>query len=206
MPTGNPPPINPNDFDGEQMSANSFFDVFFDITVTDVDLRHGRDYAGMGPAASFTLQNLSDIGDRDMINFYQVPFDKNAPNFGLLPPPETFPYIGHFNIEIPLGGDINGNGELDKLKFTLAAHQVNGENRTFIILPDGTVIDNFDSEADLSGAIVDVSADPPFTIHMIGPSQAQSLLLNEVVPEPTGLVLLVLGTLLAPALHRRRQA
>jgi PKD repeat protein len=32
--------------DGEQFFVDSFFDVFFDITVTDVDARPGRDYAG----------------------------------------------------------------------------------------------------------------------------------------------------------------
>jgi hypothetical protein len=202
----NPPPIDPNDLDGEQMFVSSFFDVFFDISVTDIDPRPGRDYAGQLPGATFTLQNLSDPGNRDMISNYQVIFDKDAPNFGLLPPPETFPYIGHFNIEIPLGADINGNGENDKIKFTLAAHQVNGENRTFIILPDGTVIDNFDSEADLSGAVVDMSTDPPFTIHMIGPSSAQSHLLNPVVPEPTSLLLLVWGGLFVTGIHRRERA
>lgn len=202
----NPPAINPNELDGQQMFVNSFFDVFFDITVTDIDPRPGRDYAGQGPGASFTLQDLSDPGNRDMQTSYQIPFDKDAPNFGLIPPPEAFPYIGHFNIEIPLGADINGNGENDKIKFTLAAHQVNGENRTFIILPDGTVIDNFDSEADLSGAVVDMSTDPPFSIHMVGPSSAESRLLNDVVPEPTGITLLFLGGLFAPLLRRRGRA
>jgi hypothetical protein len=205
FPTGNPQPINPNELDGEQMTVSSFFDVFFDITVTDIDARPGRDYAGQLPGASFVLQNISDAGNRDMISNYQVVFDADAPNFGLLPPPETFPYIGHFNIEIPLGGDINGNGENDKIKFTLAAHQVNGENRTFIILPDGTVVDNFDSEADLSGLVVDESTDPPFTIHMVGPSSAESLLLNPVVPEPASVVLLVAGGLL-PTLCRTRRS
>jgi hypothetical protein len=204
VPDGDPEPIDPNVLDGEQMFVSSFFDVFFDITVTDVDTRAGRDYAGQPDGASFTLQNLSDMGNRDMSTNYQVIFDKDAPNFGLLPPPETFPYIGHFNIEIPLGADINGNGENDKIKFTLAAHQVNGENRTFIILPDGTVVDDFDSEADLSGAVVDMSTDPPFTIEMEGPSEARSLLLNPVVPEPSAMVLLA-GGIVAQLFRRRRR-
>jgi len=59
----------------------------------------------------------------------------------LIPPPETDPYIGHFLVEIPLGADINGNGENDKIKFTLASHSAGDENRTFIVLPDGTVIE-----------------------------------------------------------------
>ncbi|MEX0611911.1 MAG: hypothetical protein WD229_07305 [Pirellulales bacterium] len=204
MPSGSPPPIDPNDHHGQQFFVDSFFDVFFDITVTDVDPRPGRDYAGQGPGASIMLQDLSDAGNKDMQTSYSIVFDKDAPNFGLLPPPETFPYIGHFNIEIPLGGDLNGNGENDKIKFTLAAHQVNGENRTFIILPNGTVIDSFDSTADLSGAVVDVSADPPFSIHMIGPTTAESTLLNPVVPEPSALMLLAAGWLVVPLRYRNR--
>ena len=35
--------------------------------------------------------------------------------------------------------------ENDKIKFTLATHSVGDENRTFIVLPDGTTIDEFDS-------------------------------------------------------------
>lgn len=199
---GDPPPIDPNELDGENFFVQSFFDVFFDITVTDVDPRTGRDFAGQAPGVGATIF-LPNNGPADMQTFYQAIFDKDAPNFGLIPPPEVSPYIGHFNIEIPLGGDINGNGEDDKIKFTLAAHQVNDENRTFITLPDGTVIDSFDSEADLSGAVVDVSTDPPFTIHLTGPSTAESLLLNPVVPEPTALVLLVAGGLLVPTVCRR---
>jgi hypothetical protein len=146
-------------------------------------------------------------------------FDKDAPNFGLIPPPEVAPYIGHFLIEIPLGGDVNGNGENDKLKFTLAAHSVGDTSRTFIVLPDGTVIDAFDSAAALSGAIVDQSSDPPFTIGAIdpmtgvpdpaafgGPTTASSRLLNPIVPEPSSLVLLVAGNALAAAIRRRRSA
>ena len=168
-------PIDPNELDGQQFFVDSFFDVFFDITVTD--------------------------------------FDKDAPNFGLIPPPEVSPYIGHFSIEIPLGIDINGNTKPDKIKFTLVEHQVNGENRSYIQLPDGTVIDTFDSEAFLQGAIVDVDTDPPFTIggsggFFGGPTTASSNLLNGVVPEPsTFVVWSVLGFIaLSFGWWRRRKA
>jgi hypothetical protein len=133
-----------------------------------------------------------------MQNSYTAIFDQNAPNFGLIPPPEEAPYIGHFNIEIPLGGDINGNGENDKIKFTLATHSVGDENRSFIILPDGTVLDTFDSTAFLEGAVVDESTDPPFSIRLTGPTTASSTLLNppQTVPEVGSTAgLLVLGIL-----------
>jgi hypothetical protein len=200
---GNPgnglPPIDPGALDGKTFRVNSFFDVFFDITVTDVDSRPGRDFAGMPDGMSI---GLPDNGPAHMQSVYTRVFDKDAPNFGLVPPPEVSPYIGHFNIEIPLGGDLNGNGENDKIKFTLAAHSVGDEDRTFIVLPDGTVIDNFLSAAYLEGFIVDESTDPPFSIGLLdpgtglpdpgsfgGPTTASSVLLNPVVgsqvPEPS---------------------
>jgi hypothetical protein len=200
--------INPAEHDGEPFFVSSFFDVFFDITVTDVDPRPGRDYVGALPAI-----NIQDIGPANMQNFFTAIFDADAPNFGLIPPPESSPYIGHFNIEIDLSAyfgmlvDINANGIGDKIKFTLAAHTVDGENRTFIVLPDGTVIDSFDSTASLAGAIVDVTSDPPFgPFELAGPTTAQSLLLNPVVPEPGTLMLLAATGLMAPTFRRRHGA
>jgi hypothetical protein len=208
-----PPPIDPNELHGQEFRVNSFFDVFFDITVTDVDTRAGRNFAGMPNGASI---GLLDNGPAHMQNLYSVIFDKNAPNYGLVPPPEVAPYLGHFQLEIPLGGDINGNGIPDKLKFTLATHSVGDEGRTFITLPDGTVIESFDSAAALEGAVVDETSDPPFTIGAIdpdtglpdpssfgGPTTASSNLLNPVVPEPTQALLAALGG--AAMLVRRRR-
>jgi hypothetical protein len=194
------PPIDPAAHNGEPFRVNSFFDVFFDITVVDVDPRPGRDFIGGLPAVQ-----IPDNGPANMQTSYPAIFDANAPNFGLIPPPEVDPYIGHFLIEIPLGVDINGNGENDKIKFTLATHSVGDQNRTFIILPDGTTLDSFDSAAFLEGAIVDQSADPPFTIGSLdpdtglpteafsGPTTASSRLLNPIVPEPSSAALLGLA-------------
>ena len=215
---GDPAPIDPNELDGQQFFVDSFFDVFFDITVTDVDDRPGRDYAGQADGASFTLP---DNGLANMWTNYQAIFDKDAPNFGLIPPPEIAPYIGHFAIEIPLGGDINGNGEDDKIKFTLASHAVGDTNRTFVVLPDGTVIDQFDSAAFLEGSVVDVSTDPPFTLGtgslvapgfgvggLTGPTTATSTLLNSVIvplPAAAWLGLAMLGGLGVIGRLRRRK-
>ena len=211
----------PNELDGQTFFVDSFFDVFFDITVTDVDARPGRDFAGQPDGASIVLP---DNGPAHMSSFYDVVFDKDAPNFGLVPPPEAAPYIGHFDIEIPLGGDINGNGEPDKIKFTFATHAVGDENRSFITLPDGTVIDQFDSAAFLAGAVVDVSTDPPFTIGACvsgtggigcvpdpgafgGPTTASSNLLNSVtVPEPGTLALFGFGLAGLGYMRRRQKA
>ncbi|MBM3880069.1 MAG: hypothetical protein FJ387_10175 [Verrucomicrobia bacterium] len=201
---GPPPPIDPNALHGQAFFVHSFFDVFFDITVTDVDSRPGRNIAGMPDGASVSL---FDNGPASMQSSYQAMFNKDLPNFGLAPPPEVSPYIGHFNIEIPLGGDINGNGEDDKIKFTLATHAVGDANRSFIILPNGTVIDQFDSTANLEGAVVDMSTDPPFTIGgLTGPTTASSTLLNTVVPEPHEYALLAGLGLVGFAVWRRTRA
>ncbi len=89
-------------------------------------------------------------------------------------------------------------------------------NRTFIVLPNGTVIESFDSAAALDGAIVDETTDPPFSIGMInpltglpdpllfgGPTGASSDLLNPVVPEPSQGLLAILGS--AAMFFRRRR-
>lgn len=194
-------PIDPNALDGQQFFVRSFFDVFFDITLTDVDLRPGRDYATGTPTIS-----LTNVGPASMQSNYSVLFDKDAPNFGLIPPPEAAPYLGHFDIRIDLP-DINGNGTPDRLKFTLATHAVDDTGRTFITLPDGTVIDAFDSTASLAGAIQDQTSDPPFTIGMLtGPTTASSTLVNPLVgeiPEPSTLLLGAFGALGMLARRRR---
>jgi hypothetical protein len=61
-----------------------------------------------------------------------------------------------------------------------------------------------DSIADLDGAIVDVSDDPPFHIDLLGPTTATSKLVNEVVPEPSAVLLVASGGLLVSFGRRRR--
>jgi len=152
---------------------------------------------------------LPDNGPAGISSFYTAVFDKDAPNFGLFPPPEADPYIGFFQIEIPLGADINGNGEDDKIKFLLGSMSMADENRQFIGLPNGTVIDLLDMSAVFDIAVVDVSTDPPFTIGTMdpltglpsnafgGPTTATSTLLNPVVPPavpvPSSILLLASG-------------
>ena len=202
-------PIDPGDWDGELFQVNSFFDVFFDITVTDVDSRAGRDFANPagGDVPDGGVIVIPDQGPAQMAVSYEAVFRENEPNFGLIPPPEAFPYIGHTTIEIPLGGDINGNGKPDKIKFTLVSHVVGDEGRSFIILPDGTVVDEFSTTAEMGGAVVDEDVDPPFTIGLTGPTTVSSTLLNPVVPLPGAvwLGLSLLGGMGAISAIRRRK-
>jgi hypothetical protein len=205
------PVIDPDALDGELFNVNSFFDVFFDITVTDVDRRAGRDFAGQPDGASLALQ---DNGPGHMQSNYQAIFDKDAPNFGLFPPAEIGPFIGLFDFEISLGGDINGNGEADKIKIVLGSLSAGDQNRQFITLPNGVVINQFDAASFIQGLVVDVSTDPPFMIgaklpsglpdpnQFGGPTTASSELLNPILPEPTTLSLLALGAL---AIIRKRR-
>jgi len=210
-----PPMIDPEELDGQRFFVDSFFDVFFDITVTDVDDRPGRDFAGQPNGATVVLP---DNGPGALQSSYVVVFDKDAANYGLIPPPQFDPHIGLFNIEIPLDADINGNGENDKLTFILGTFSAGDENRQFIQLPDGTVINQFDDAAFLEGAILDESSDPPFHIGAQlpnglpdpdafgGPTTATSRLLNSMIPEPTTVTALTIGALAALCRRRRRQA
>ncbi len=59
--------VDPAALDGQQFFVDSFFDVFFDITVTDVDSRPGRDFAGQPDGASVFLP---DNGPANMITVY----------------------------------------------------------------------------------------------------------------------------------------
>jgi hypothetical protein len=144
----------------------NFFDAFYDITVTDVDARPGRDLAGQPDGASVVLRNC---GPFSFESVYVQVFDKDQPGFGLALPPETSPYrADYIYIEIPMTGDINGNGQPDKIKFTMAVQSVQAANRTFNSLPNGTVIGSFEAGMLMGGAVADWYADPPFTVGALG--------------------------------------
>ena len=154
-----------------QFHVDSFFDVFFDITVTDVD--PGADYMGQPDGASVVLQGVGPAG---MLSSYvgaPPPANGQPAPFNFLPPPDDAPYIGGSDIVIPLG-DVDRDGDMDYMKFQLITLQVDGEQRTFIQLPGGEVIDSFDVTADITGGITDDITDPPFSIGgLTGPTTAR---------------------------------
>ncbi len=195
------PCVGTGEFDGgalngTQFQVDSFFDVFFDITLTDIDPNH--DFYGQSPGASLSL---FDNGPVRVASSYATDFVNLDPQFGLWPPPESAPFVGSgLMLKRALGVDINGNGEEDVLEFTLLSLTWLDAGRTFIQLPDGTVVWTVDAEAALNGAVMDASVDPPFSIgDLVGPTTGTSRVAP--VPEP-GTLLLVAGGL--AVLRRRR--
>ena len=123
--------------------------------------------------------------------------DTSKPNFGLFPI-EGDVYIGHVPVDIKfpfsIGGDAGAN---DRLQFVFSAHNVGEVSAVFLVLPDGTVVEEFDSSAPLNGSIEDDFVDPhfgpfdlvgPTTVHSLGPQP-------EGLPEPSTFALVTLGLL-----------
>lgn len=185
------PTVDPDLLDGSPFMVDSFFDVFFDITFTDVDARPGRDYAGMPDGASLVFQ---DNGPLQASVNYPASFSATADMWGLAPPAEASPYFVPALIEIPLGGDINGNGEFDKIKITLWTSSIGDVGRVFLPGAGNSIDVVFTSGLVVEGVVVDESTDPPFTLGFYsapgqpdltsfgGPGTWNALLANGVVP------------------------
>lgn len=174
--------------------VNGFFDVFFDVTLTDID--PNRDFAGGIPysflGAAMHLQMDPLI----------VQADPSQPFWGVVPPVGAL-YRG-LTSPFPVG-DINGNGEYDVLKFTSAELSVGLVTGSYG-LSDGSWMQSFDVSGNFAGSVQDISTDPPFGFGLTGPTTGRSQLGGAVVPEPSTWVLFGAGVVLLPLLRRRKRA
>lgn len=187
------------DSGGNPVQVSSFFDVFFDLGLTDKDplVNFG------GVIVDGMTMTFPNNGPSNLAGFFSAALDPGVPGFGLFPPSEAFPMIGFFTEEVPLGVDLNGNGEMDKIKFTLAALSFLDANRTTTLVPDGTVVHDFNANMDLTGAVIDVSQDPPF-----GPVtlSGRGTVIASQVPEPgTTAAGLAVGLLAVASWRRKRR-
>lgn len=182
---------------GDPLLVNSFFDVYFDVTITDIDA--GKNFAapvGDQPdGASITMQNLYTQMQLGGGNGAPCIADTSKPNYGCLPPTGSA-YIGHFPINIPLGFDINGNAINDFVKFTLATHNVGDVSSTWI--QGGNAFDTFNTTANVGGGVQDEGTpDPPFNfgnpLTLSGPTTGGQQVVVAAVPEPASLGLFTTG-------------
>ena len=185
---------------GDTVCVDSFYDIFYYVTFTDIDTTTGTgffDDSATGPLVT------EELGPRHLQFIGECIADTSKENLGCLPP-VGFPYIGFFEEELDLGYDVNGNGEIDVLKFIFGALDVGGVTNTFI--NGNQVIDEFDSTLAGDGAVMNVSTDPPFTFTLTGPTTASQDIVypSASVPEPTTFALFGVGIALM-GLRRRRQ-
>ena len=126
-------------------------------------------------------------------------FDPNNPDpFNNIPVTAT---ITSNSIKSALGVDVNNNGELDFIEFSVDDFLL-GEDALLLdfVVPGDPLSGLIVTAATLTmtGQVADLSTDPPFTIGLSTPIAQQ-------VPEPTTIVLLSLGLLLLGARRRRAQ-
>ena len=189
-PTPHPGPNEVNS--GDTFQVDSFFDIFYDITITDDDIRSGRYFAGQSDGGRITLQ---DIGPVRMSANYECVADVSLPVMGCLPQLASEQYFGNLPLSIPLGVDVNANGPNDKIKindqnlglgsfagseFVAGDYKVSFESFN----PPGPFNDNLHSFFDIRDAAVsDQSADPPFS----GVLYMEGLSVIILVPSPGAL-------------------
>lgn len=169
---------------GDTVCVSSFFDVFFDVTLTDTDATAGF-FGGNGPS---TL-GVTGLGPAHLQQNGDCIADTTKPNLGCLPPIGSA-YIGHFQVVVQLPADVNGAGGNDVIKFDFVQHQVGDVTDTFV--QGSTVFDTFDSTITGNGSVGDTSTDPPFSFTLTGPTKAQQGIVYpaSTVPEPASLGLL----------------
>ena len=173
-----------NVVNGDTVCVSSFFNIYFDISLANIDTSTGF-FGGGGPS----VLTATGLGPATMQQNSTCIADTSKVNLGCLPPTGSA-YIGHFKVNLPLGVDINGNSLLDTISFVLVQHNVGNQTNTYV--QGSNVIDTFNSSAPASGSVQDAGTDPPFTFTLNGPTTAQQGIVYPA-PEPATLGLLGVG-------------
>ena len=179
---------------GGTVCVSSFFDVYFNVTLTNIDTTPGTGFfGGAGPLSMTVPGNPVDANGAPIPAIMQeigtCMVDTSKANLGCLPPVGNA-YIGHFQVNLPLNVDVNGNGSLDTLSFVLVQHNVGSLVNTTV--QGGNVVDSFNSSASGTGKVGDAITDPPFSFTLNGITTAQQQIVYPA-PEPATLGLLGVG-------------
>ena len=172
---------------GDLVSVNSNYAMFFDVTVTNIDSTTSFFGNASAPQAFTQIDNMASL-----LQIGNCTANTSEPNLGCLPPVGSA-YIGFSLVKIPLGVDINGNGGNDALTFDFVQFEVGDVTNT--IIKGTTVTDTFNTTIFGEGSVNDVVNDPPFNFNLTGPTTAQHgiVYLVSTVPEPSTFLLLGAG-------------
>jgi len=153
---------------GEEFFSDPILDLFFDLTITDIDARPGRDYAaGLGPSFQRTCVSPSQLTSSGSIFA-----NTGLPNLGST---LQLSSLDHFIFDpIALGVDVNGDLTLDSLDFLFNTMSLTNPQQ---FEENGNLVTDFDATLPFSGDV-----NPPFNVNMAGVLQLSEQVL---VPEGT---------------------
>lgn len=172
---------------GDALAVESFFDVFFNLTLEDTDpSKNFLPALGSGPLSFFSSLTLSVRGAPCIA-------DTSRPNYGCVLPTGIAYQSGP--VIFDLGADIDGNGFGDVIELLIADFTLSNPSMG----PDGIT---YDTLATIEGGVMDLIADPPFTFNLSGPT----ILAAPPIPVPAPATLALLGAGLGVLGWARRRA
>lgn len=189
-----PDDIDPNDEDGKSFPLISTIDLEFVLSFTDND--PNVDFAqvlGASPSANTTSNGLLELASGSSFLF-----DASEPDFNILkaPGPPKQKYRGHVTVlKIAFGG---GGGDIDIAADGMALEILPG-NDVYKSLANGDLEHSVGVAIDLVGTY---NGNPFLVSGLTGTMVERGQLANTIIPEPSSVILAILG---APLLMRRRR-